>query len=131
MSVDLKRLQKVAEAATHAMPVRYFVHPLEPKDVAWSPTTDGRDRCAPQSYADCFRAVDAEHIAANSPNVTLALIARIRELEKAIHVAAYRVDVATLVIEEAGICDEEEGEVEESREYVASLRGLVAKGVSL
>lgn len=81
MRIDLDEHERVARAAAHSMPTRYFQRPERQEDVVWSPVVDGRDTCVPQSYADCFRSRDAAHIAANSPPVTLALIERIRELE--------------------------------------------------
>lgn len=87
MKVDLDELERKARAAKYVSNItRYFVRVGWPMIVAWSHTIDGEDTCVPQSYAECFRAVDAEHIAANSPPVTLALIARIRELEDALSV---------------------------------------------
>jgi len=73
---SLAELERTARSAEHTglNSVRYFQHPDEPQDVAWSPTVDGRDTCVPQSYADCYRSVDAAHIAAASPPVVLALV---------------------------------------------------------
>ena len=82
MKIDLDELERKARAAKYVSNItRYFVRAGWPMLVAWSHTIDSEDTCVPQSYAECFRAVDAEHIAANSPPVTLALLARIRELE--------------------------------------------------
>lgn len=88
--LDLDDLERKAKAAMHSRTARYFVHPEDGarEVVSWSPTIDGRDTCVPQGYADTFRAVDAVHIAANSPPVTLALIARIRMLKRTVEQAA-------------------------------------------
>lgn len=81
MKVDLEDLERKAVAASHGALSRVRWFTIDDKTVCWSPTIDGRDTCAPQSFADTFDARDTAHIAASSPPVTLALIARIRELE--------------------------------------------------
>lgn len=61
---------------------------------------------------------DAEHIAANSPDVTLKLIARIRELEDCATDALGALRIKNLTHYEASI-----------DEFVAVGRALVAKGI--
>lgn len=93
MKVDLDELERLARAATGATwdvgPVPGMPRHDEPiMAVVLSDKLDAGDRV--QQIADCYdntRCADsqckanAQHIAANSPAVTLALIERIRELE--------------------------------------------------
>ena len=82
--VDLDKIEEKARAAAHEClnTVRWFS--VDTRTVAWSPTIDGRDTCVPQSYADTFDDRDTSYIEATTPPITLALIARIRELEIAL-----------------------------------------------
>ena len=74
---QLDELERLARSAQHSatVPNRYFRHPDAPMAVAWSPVIDGRDTCVPQSHAYCYRNVDADFIAAASPDVALQLVA--------------------------------------------------------
>lgn len=122
MKIDIDALEAVAKAATHAMSVRYFAHPSEPRDVAWSPTVDGRDTCVPQSYACCFRIVDAACIAAADPSTVLALIARIRELEAGLRRCAAILEMTDAAPPQAGPLMRADA--------VTEARALLAKGVT-
>lgn len=93
MKIDLDELERKARAATPCMWGTHRVVGMPRNDEPIMATViaddlDERDRV--QQVADCYDnthcsdkqcEANAEHIAANSPPVTLALIARIRELE--------------------------------------------------
>ena len=87
MKVDLDELERKARAAGH--PGQWIACEKGTVD-----TEDGAQIAdvydnAPWTGKECFR--NGEHIAANSPQVTLALISRIRELEDAL--SAFHDDV--------------------------------------
>ena len=88
MKVDLDELERKARAATQEGPWGLRMpdrgHGIEGVVVE---TEDGRqiaEAYDSTSWSDDKCIANGEHIAANSPPVTLALIARIRELEAAL-----------------------------------------------
>lgn len=101
--IDLDDLAKKATAVRDEHPWRVYrcdrADPDEACGIKASPLVS-RDDDACQigvvhdtSHDECHHQmalVDAEHIAANSPDVTLKLIARIRELENALKACAWK-----------------------------------------
>lgn len=54
--------------------------------------------------------------------------ARIKGLERLLRSAAAHIESAADIIEEAGVCDELDGEVDEERAFAETLRRVAAGG---
>lgn len=129
MAVDLEELERKAKAATQESWGTSAVAGRLPDYFSRYAivTTEGGEQVADAfdntTWSDEQCAANARHIAANSPPVTLALIARIRELESA---ARELGEMARMGYRE---------DVYSSREAFAARRGvlaeIVAKGVEL
>lgn len=77
--IDLDNLESLARACVCAdREIFYFDAGTE---VYWELRIDGKPTTVPQTFASCPFLKNAAHIAAASPPVVLALVARIRELE--------------------------------------------------
>jgi hypothetical protein len=90
MKIDLEDLERKARAAT---PDQWTTTKPPMRPDGWAGGIVVAQVYGGQSiYATppggCFPAADADHISANSPPITLALVARVRELETSVLEAA-------------------------------------------